>query len=389
MTTKDDFYKVDLVWDQYDNSYRKVTINWDYIWSIPEFAALKTTRQSPKWHSEGEFVSIHVEKVVEYMVDFVEHNLTEYGNVMDFKVDLLLLSAIFHDIGKCRTTFFKESDQLWHHYGHEIEGEKITRRILWDLPIDLREGVCSLVRWHMEPLNIVRSKDCIQKVLDMSTKVPSMSLLYWLKVCDIRGSVSEDPSLNESDELLLSNIMLVASELDCFTKRNNSFDVVRKIQHKISKKPKLNVDLYIGLPGSGKDTAIHNDPRFSDKVVICRDDIRAYIGLCGEGEKYLGTEDEENLVTKIFNEKLLKAANEGKYIVLNNMNNRRKYRDGYKKLLSGYDVTWRYIMCEARGIEKNIERRKGQIPSIAFTSMIERMEWPTPDEYDRLEFMLS
>ena len=42
-----------------------VNINWDYIYSIPEFAKLKETRQSPKWHSESEFVSGHVERVVD------------------------------------------------------------------------------------------------------------------------------------------------------------------------------------------------------------------------------------------------------------------------------------------------------------------------------------
>lgn len=389
MITKDDFYKVELVWDTYDNSHRKITINWDFIWSIQQFGELKLTRQSPKWHSEGEFVSDHVVKVVENMVQYIESNVTAYGKHIDFQVDLLLLSAIFHDIGKCRTTFFKESDQLWHHYGHEVDGEKITRRILWDLPIDLREGVCSLVRYHMEPMSIMKSNDCVQKIHELAAKVPSMNLLYILKRCDSKGSIAEDPTLTQNDDTVLANFMLIASDMNCFDKKPESFGVAKRVHHMMSRKPKINVDLYIGLPGAGKDTAIKNDPHASEKVVISRDDIRADLGMCKQGEKKIGTDEEEKEVTRVFNERMLRAAKDGKYIVLNNMNNKRKYRDSYKAILSGYDVTWRYIICEARGLEKNIERRKGQIAEVVFPSLVESLDWPTPDEYDRLEFVLS
>lgn len=389
MIKKEDFYKVDLVWDPYDCSSRKVTINWDFIWSIPEFTVLKQTRQSPKWHSESEFVSGHIEHVVEDAVKYVEGYLTAYGKETDNAVDLLILSAIFHDIGKCNTTFFKESDQMWHHYGHEIEGEKIARRILWDLPIDLREGVCALVRYHMEPLNIMRSKDFPEKILDLSYKVPSLKLLAKLKMFDMNGSVSEDPSLTSNDSVILSKFESTAIFMNCYEKPNPVMGLRKDVAHMMSRKPHINVDLYIGLPGAGKDTAISMDPNHEDKVVICRDDIRAELGYCDAGEKYLGTDEEETNVTKVFNERLLAAASEGKHIVLNNMNNKRKYRDGYKRLLSGYDVTWRYIMCEARGLEKNIERRKGQIRQEVFPLMIEKLEWPTMDEYDRMEFRLS
>jgi predicted kinase len=148
--------------------------------------------------------------------------------------------------------------------------------------------------------------------------------------------------------------------------------------------------MYLGLPGAGKDTAIAasmSDGK--DRAIICRDDIRIELGYCGEGEKYLGTNEEENKVTEVFNRKLKDAAEAGKVIVLNNMNNRRKYRDAYKQMLKDYNVCWKYIYVEASELSKNIERRNGQIHELAFRKMVESFEFPTPDEYDVFQIVKS
>lgn len=368
-------------------NYSVTTINWDYIYSIPEFAALKTLHQSPKWHSESEYVSGHVEKVIKEAVDYIDSRI----NVSDYKeYDILLLAAIFHDIGKSTTTFLKESDGLWHHYGHEIESEKLTRRILWDLGCEVREPVCQLVRWHMEPFNIMKSKDKVYKMIDLSYKVPSIELLYLLKKFDMIGSVAKDKSMTKNDSYILDGFASLAKDLLCFYYPNHSYKTIRDIEYNTSKKPTITVKMYMGLPGAGKDTAITNaNDRNDHCAVICRDDIRIELGYCKEGEKYLGTNDEENLVTKTFNEKLIKAANDGKTIILNNMNNRRKYRDEYKRLLKDYNVCWEYIYVEADSLQKNIDRRKGQINSTVFRKMAETFEYPTIDEYNYMWIVKS
>ena len=108
------FFDMNTVFNPYDESLLEIDIHWDYIYSIPEFAALKTLHQNPKWHSESEFVSGHVERVANECKSWIEckHNLDE-----EFAV-ILMMSALFHDIGKATTTFLKESDNMWHHYGH-------------------------------------------------------------------------------------------------------------------------------------------------------------------------------------------------------------------------------------------------------------------------------
>ena len=375
------FFDMNTVFNPYDESLLEIDIHWDYIYSIPEFAALKTLHQSPKWHSESELVSGHVEMVANECKSWIEckHNLDE-----EFAV-ILMMSALFHDIGKATTTFLKESDNMWHHYGHEVESEKITRRILWDLGYRLREKICGIVRWHMEPFNIIRSKDPVSKIIDLQNKVYSLRSLYYVKKFDMRGSRSADPELTKFDSILLDSFADICMSLNCFHSKNNIDDIKKKINDLTNKKPKLTVEMYIGLPGAGKDTAIAasmSDGK--DRAIICRDDIRVELGFCEEGEKYLGTNDEENKVTEVFNRKLKDAAESGKVIVLNNMNNRRKYRDAYKQMLKDYNVCWKYIYVEASELNKNIERRKGQIHELAFRKMVETFEFPTSDEYDEL-----
>ena len=375
------FFDMNTVFNPYDESLLEIDIHWDYIYSIPEFAALKTLHQSPKWHSESEFVSGHVERVANECKSWIEckHNLDE-----EFAV-ILMMSALFHDIGKATTTFLKESDNMWHHYGHEVESEKITRRILWDLGYRLREKICGIVRWHMEPFNIIRSKDPVSKIIDLQNKVYSLRSLYYVKKFDMRGSRSADPELTKFDSMLLDSFADICMSLNCFHSKNNIDEIKKKINDLTNKKPKLTVEMYIGLPGAGKDTAIAasmSDGK--DRAIICRDDIRVELGFCEEGEKYLGTNDEENKVTEVFNRKLKDAAESGKVIVLNNMNNRRKYRDAYKQMLKDYNVCWKYIYVEASELNKNIERRKGQIHELAFRKMVETFEFPTSDEYDEL-----
>ena len=363
-----------------------IHINWDYIYSIPEFGALQTLRQSPKWHSEAEFVSGHVDFVIQKAVEYFESRIMDKFNKSD---TILMMAAIFHDIGKATTTFLKEQDGLWHHYGHEIESEKITRRILWELGPDLREPICQLVRWHMEPFNIIRSKKPVEKIIDLSYKVPSIDLLYLLKKFDVLGSKAMDPELTKNDLELLHMFSWLSNILSCGYQPSYINNITRKVNDMITKKPSITVELYMGLPGAGKDTAIYNEPDIKNKVVVCRDDIRIDLGFCKVGEKYLGTTEEENAVTKEFNKRMKDAAAAGKTIILNNMNNKRKYRDDYKNILRDYNVHWIYVYVEADSLQKNIDRRNGQIPAHVFPKLVEGFEYPTVDEYEHLQIILT
>ena len=148
-------------------------------------------------------------------------------------------------------------------------------------------------------------------------------------------------------------------------------------------KRKINVYVMIGLPGAGKDTWIANNLPDA-KCVVCRDDIRAELGLCKPGEKIVASREQENLVTGVFNNKLKMYADAGEDIVINNININRKYRLDYHRTLENYDVNWIYVVVEAPDLDTNKERRSGQIPPEVLDRLAARYQPPTPDEYDEI-----
>jgi predicted kinase len=149
----------------------------------------------------------------------------------------------------------------------------------------------------------------------------------------------------------------------------------------------------IGVPGAGKSTTIENyiRPRHDDwhkihgteLVVVSRDIARYKLGFCGENEKYLGTPKEEEEVTKYCNNLIKEAADNGKCIVIDNTNLKRKYRDSVKELLKDYKVFYFYHYIEAPSLEENFKRREGEVPSNVILNMLKSLEWPTYDEYLR------
>ena len=129
----DKYFKVKTNEDKF-----KIEPIWKKIEKIPEFAVLKTCNQSPKWHAEGDAFK-HSQCVINAAIEDIQGS---YSYVSE-TVKVLVLAALFHDIGKGVTTF--EKDGKWHAYGHEIEGEKITRKLLWDEGWAFRESIKNCV----------------------------------------------------------------------------------------------------------------------------------------------------------------------------------------------------------------------------------------------------
>lgn len=398
----DKYFKVKTI---SDNSFSIEPV-WKKIEKIPEFAVLKECKQSPKWHSEGN-AFIHTQCVVNAAIKDIEN--TYYG--VSQTVQVLVLSALFHDIGKGVTTF--EKDGKWHAYGHEIEGEKITRKILWDEGWAFRENVCALVRLHMEPLNwfnmkggilekLAETHELISKIGPVDT-LANMHItdLIRLKMWDVDGSKQEDAKSKQNDLNNLSKLFQLCKHMFDYD-TNGLYDFILHKDFKMEDKKPLTVVTLIGLPGAGKDTflqkllqtdspftyisdgGLKTVPTYDPKnaVVLCRDDIRAELGFCKNGEKIVGTSKQEQDVTKLFNDRLLDAARNGKVIVLNNINLKAKYREETLRYLSGYDVKSIYYYIEADCLDTNKERRNGQIPDEVFDNMIMNFDWPKPSEYN-------
>ena len=355
--------------------------NWEYIETIPEFAKLKECEQSKKWHGEGN-VWIHTQRVCEEAINLC-HKLA-WRNETTWATQLLV-SALFHDIGKGVTTVFKKED--WHAYGHEIESEKITRRLLWDEGFEVREPICALVRWHMEPLKVFESKHYVEKILEISKVVPSWHILLYLKECDVRGSQPSNETATKIDLLKLGDLNRLTSRLNCFYGETN-VPQLERLSHKTFGKKMITVYMLFGLPGAGKSTAINEITKTLTNrpyTVVSRDIARYELGFCKEGEKMVGTTEQEKAVSEKCDEMILTAASFGDDIIIDNTNLKKAYRDNYHTLLQDYDVLWVYVYVEASKLEKNLSRREGMINASVFDNMIRGFEWPSTNEYDILK----
>ena len=145
--------------------------------------------------------------------------------------------------------------------------------------------------------------------------------------------------------------------------------------------PKQRVYMMIGLPGAGKDTWIKKT--FGEyEYVVSRDVIRAELGMCGQDDKIAGDNRQEKLVTEEFNKKLIQYVKEGKDVIINNTNLKRKYRNAFKTLLKDFDIEWVYVVIKAPSIEENIRRRKSQIPGDVIRRMNDGFQYPDENEYD-------
>ena len=396
--------------------YCSIEYLWDNIWSIPEFAILKTCEQNPKWHGEGNvmnhtmLVTKHALKIVNNKNGYLDvegnHKRNEFETVYLNKeqfndVLILLTAALFHDIGKGVTTRLGK-DGNYHSYNHEFEGEKITRMLLWDENIYFREAVCSLVKYHMMPLSLFNSKDYLEKIVQISHNIPSWELLLGLKECDLEGSIQYDENLKKRDKLHLLELRDIVS---CINLKNipSKKHYGTKFYEKITKKP-LDVFILIGLSGAGKNTFINNifksnitdiEGKRIEKLdkdscaIISRDDIRVKLGYCSENEKIVGTSEQENKVSEIFNEEVLSAAKEGKTIIINNINLKKEYRTQITNMFPNYNLTINYIYIQADKLQKNIDRRESQMTSDSIIKQIKNFDWPDFYEYDKFYILTN
>jgi tRNA nucleotidyltransferase (CCA-adding enzyme) len=84
--------------------------------------------------------------------DVWTHLLKSLQHAADKKWPLVIrLTALFHDISKPQTRRWSEEKKEWTFYGHEVVGERVTRKILKDLRFskEIIDHVSILVRWHM------------------------------------------------------------------------------------------------------------------------------------------------------------------------------------------------------------------------------------------------
>ena len=391
---------------------------WDIIENIPQFAALKTTKQSNTWHKEGNALR-HTQLVVENMQRELDNLNIDKSSTYYL---IMMSAALCHDLGKATTTKWdkEKNDYVCSHHGQA--GESITRLLFYEEDIVLRELICYMVRWHMNLHHILdKEEEVKEKLINMAKGWVSIKDMLLLNKCDSLGS-KNDIETREYLEDRWETIRKRAEALDIFdvngydykcqelcNKYNEEYycppfpsatlhwrtfaNVMNDIiDDELAKgylpnwkdtleetNKEFTVYMIIGLPGSGKDTIIKE--YFKNIPTICRDDIRTEIGI--QGEKPMGNKEQENQVTQIFEKRMIEHCKNRQNFIINNTNLRRQYRKRFLEIIKPYEPRVVYIYVEAPTIEDNYNRRDGQIKPEIIKRMALNFDFPLPFEFDQ------
>ena len=353
---------------------KTLTVNWDYVYKLKQFSILKHTKQSQKWHAEGN-VNIHTENVVNEIYKLIP----EFNDKQLYNRRLILVAAaLFHDIGKGVTTVYNEKSGTYTSYNHDIEGEKIARKMLWDEDIEIREKICTLVRNHMIPLRLNDSNKKYE-LIKLSMENVTIEDLLTLKMADCNGSIHEEYDYWKEKLKDLENFSL---KINCFRNRYNFSNKNEECFFiKNGKLPKPNdnvgkidfvVYMLIGLPGSGKTT--YYKSQFYNMPIVSRDMIRIDLGIPYNSN---GNCMQEKQVDEIFDKKVKDFASKKSSFIVDNTNLKKSYRDHIKLLLSEYNVEYRYFYIESPNIKFNLNRRfKGIIQTSFILRMRNEFDFP-------------
>lgn len=380
-------------------------VKWDVVESIPEFKALENTPHHSFYHKEGNPLN-HTKLVCEETKKMI---LSKGSGLKGQLFSIILLgAALFHDIGKSVRTMLDEEKKDYSAPGHGNAGEIITRKILWDTNIIIREHICSLVKYHMRPYHFVdgwkynepdespENTKKIHKMVETAYSVGfngvySLDLLMKLNRCDNYGSIHDEDDYEKRYAKIMEliekyNLSWVCYDEDmkCENSIHQYFNDRTLLLPREEKEcvEEFDTTLYLmmGIPGSGKSTLsekmIKENPSLKH---LSRDVIRKEIGITTG----VGNKEEEAKVSSIFDARLKKYAMEGvEGIIIDNTNLSKFAREKIHNTLDGeFNVRYEYIYVEAPSLSVNFERRPEEVWKSVISRMQNTFDWPTRNEF--------
>ena len=351
---------------------------------------MEETPQNPRWHGEGSVLE-HTKLVLKAVTE----------NPAFIKADartqqILYLAAVFHDIGKIRTT--RLEDGRWISPGHARVGAEMSRSILWrefglcGAPDkqNIREAVCNLIRYHTLPPYAIENEDGKLRLMRAAANgalAPGFTirLLCAFSEADALGRICGDK------EDMLDRIALcaeLAKEAGCydapypFPTAHTAYTCLAGKQ--VSPEYPLydgawgEVILLSGLPGTGKDTWIREN--CPDLPVISLDGIRKEMKLPPTRNQGRAVDTARERAKELLRKK--------QCFVWNATNILPMTRKQQIDLFAAYGASVRVIYLET-GWDEQLRRnagRKDTVPEGAISDMLEKLTPPERFEAHRVEW---
>lgn len=350
------------------------------------------TPQSPIYHGEGNVYS-HTMMVLSAL-----QSMPEYRELDIDSQNILYLAAMFHDIGKIKTTVFKDND--WHSPNHSLTGSKMVRELMYkefgfcgskEL-VEFREAVCLLIRHHSFPPHAIDRNSPILRLQNIASNGKlfpkfSIKMLCILAKADILGRICKD-----TDEQLdaVSLCELLAKEENCYESCYNFVSNYTKRAYLSGRDVPKDYELFdntwgevimlSGLPGTGKDYFIKNN--FQELPMISLDEIRK--------ENKISPTENQGKVANIARDMAKEYLRNHKPFVWNATNITPQTRESLVNLFELYKAKVRIIYLETdynRQMKQN-QDREDMVPINVIDGMIKKLVPPTAEEAENVEYII-
>jgi len=369
-------------------------LDWDAVEHsalAPLLNRLRDTQQEARWHGEGNVLN-HTKLVCQALAQS-----GDYRRLARRKQEILFLSALLHDIGKCVTTRVEDGVITAPH--HSETGSRMARVWLWTecglcgtpQKQELREAVCRLIRWHMAPEHMLEGEQPemrLRRIAAEGELAPdfSIELLCILAEADMRGRICEDL---EEQLIQIELCRTLAKELGCLngpaafagghTKR--AYFAGRGVQcdQPLYDDTWGEVILLSGLPGTGKDTFIAQ--RYPSLASVSLDDIREETGV-RQG-------DNQGAVVQESRERARAYLRAHRPFVFNATNLTLTTREPLVRLFEQYGARVRIVFLETAWDEqmRRNSQRARQVPEHVIAAMLDKLSPPERWEARAVEWL--
>ena len=351
---------------------------------------MENTPQNPRWHGEGSVLE-HTKLVTKAMTES-----PVFINADDQTQQILYLTAVFHDIGKIRTTRLEDGRLV--SPGHTRAGAEMARQILWrefglcgtPEKQSIRETVCGLIRYHSLPPYAIDNEDGKLRLMRAAaggelTPGFTIRLLCAFSEADALGRICDDKA-DMLDRIALCGEL--AKEAGCydgpypFPTEHTAYAFFSGKQ--VSPEYPLYDDtwgeviLLSGLPGTGKDTWIKNN--CLDLPMISLDEIRKELNI--------PPTQNQGRVVDAARERAKELLRKKQGFVWNATNILPMTRKQQVDLFAAYGASVRVVYLETEWDEqlRRNAGRTGVVPEGAISDMLEKLTPPERFEAHRVEW---